>query len=76
MVGPECSSTVERKKFERRRKSVRSFSRELKCRDVDVDKLLTIEMLNDEFDLIADRDLRTGEILGLDEVKKSLENIS
>lgn len=39
--------------------------------EVDVDQLFTIETLNDEYDLVADRNLTTGEIIGLNEVDSS-----
>jgi len=40
----------------------------LTTHDLDLNQLLTIEALNDESDLVADRNLTTGEILGLQEV--------
>ena len=44
------------------------LSRQLTTHDVDINQLFTIEALNDEADLIADRNLTTGEIIGLEEV--------
>jgi hypothetical protein len=41
----------------------------LTTHDIDINRLLTIEALNDEWDLVADRNLTTGEIIGLREVK-------
>jgi hypothetical protein len=37
--------------------------------------LFTIEAVNDEYDLVADRNLTTGEIIGLHEVKFKKEKI-
>ncbi len=45
--------------------------RQLTTHDIDVNQLFTIEALNDECDLVADRNLTTGEIIGLLEVKIS-----
>ncbi|CAF1384362.1 unnamed protein product, partial [Adineta steineri] len=42
--------------------------RQLTTHDIDINRLFTIEALNDEYDLVADRNLTTGEILGLHEV--------
>ena len=43
--------------------------RDLITHELDIDRLFTIESLNDEYDLVADRNLTSGEIIGLDEVK-------
>ncbi|CAF3908968.1 unnamed protein product, partial [Rotaria sp. Silwood2] len=42
--------------------------RQLTTHDIDINRLFTIESLNDEHDLVADRNLTTGEIIGLCEV--------
>ncbi|CAF3357942.1 unnamed protein product [Rotaria sp. Silwood1] len=42
--------------------------RQLTTHDIDINRLFTIEALNDEHDLVADRNLTTGEIIGLCEV--------
>ncbi|CAF0719337.1 unnamed protein product [Rotaria sp. Silwood1] len=42
--------------------------RQLTTHDIDINQLFTIEALNDEHDLVADRNLTTGEIIGLCEV--------
>ncbi|CAF2047691.1 unnamed protein product [Rotaria magnacalcarata] len=53
--------------------------RQLTTHDIDVNRLFTIEALKDESDLVADRNLTTGEIIGLCEVPiipKPVVNIS
>lgn len=55
------------------RESLRScathLSRQLTTHDVNLNQLMTIEAMNDEDDLVADRNLCTGEIVGLREVR-------
>ena len=55
---------------ERTRRTIVS-PRQLITHEVDVNQLFTIETLNDEYDLVADRNLTTGEIIGLNEVDSS-----
>ena len=52
--------------------SLRSFSSPLQVHDIDIQQLFTIETLNDESDLVPDRNLITGEIVGLREVKANV----
>ncbi|CAF1072155.1 unnamed protein product [Rotaria sordida] len=42
--------------------------RQLTTHDIDINRLFTIETLNDDYDLVADRNLTTGEIIGLCEI--------
>ena len=44
------------------------LSRQLTTHNIDINQLMTIEASNDEADLVADRNLTTGEIIGLQEV--------
>lgn len=46
------------------------ISSPLQVHDIDVQQLFTIEALDDESDLVPDRNLITGEIIGLREVQE------
>ena len=48
------------------------ISSPLQAHDINVQQLFTIEALNDESDLVPDRNLITGEIIGLREVKEDV----
>lgn len=50
--------------------------RTLNSSQIPSDRLFTFETLNDEEDLVAERNLTTGEILGLTEVKKRSFNVT
>ena len=51
---------------------VARISSPLQAHDIDVQQLFAIEALNDESDLVPDRNLITGEIIGLREVKQDV----